>query len=103
MPPQRTPLRDINGNRLRNYELNPYERGQIISRHKHGHTVTDIADTLDYSRKTVFSIIVRDTKRCEGKSKARINRPQKYIIRDERAILRHIRLFLKYTYIKVLE
>jgi hypothetical protein len=103
MPPQRHPLGAISGNRLPNYELSPYERGKIIGGHILGFSPTAIAIGLNQPRGTVFSTIQADTLRCEGETKVRAGRPKEYTERDERALVRHVRLFPKHTYAEVIK
>ena len=54
MPPQRTPLCDIDGNRrYRGAELSPYQRGQIMGARKTGSSLKEIEDELGHSRGAV--------------------------------------------------
>jgi hypothetical protein len=69
MPPQRTPLRDTDGNRrFRGPELSPYQRGEIAGMRRASATVREIELELGHSRgavrKTLDIIEVRD----EGKT-----------------------------------
>jgi predicted transcriptional regulator len=65
MPPQQTPLCDIDGNqRYKGPELSLYQRGQIVGARKVGSSPKEIEDELGYSRRTVRrtleSIHIRD-------------------------------------------
>ena len=51
MPPQYTPLYNINGNRQgRGPDLGPYERGEIAGMHRCNKTPTEIEAELGHSR-----------------------------------------------------
>ena len=102
MPPQRLPLGVIPGNRLRNCELHPYTRGQITGPYILGFSPAAIVLGLNQPLGTVWSTIARDEARCLGETKARPGRLLEYTIRDERKIVRHVRLFPKYTYTQVI-
>jgi len=103
MPPQRTPLGLISGNRLKNFELSPYQRGQITGGNILGYSPAVIALGLNLPKQTVWNTIRLDELRVEGASQQRTGRPKGYTAPDERAILRHARLFPKHTYLEVIQ
>jgi len=103
MPPQRIPLGLISGNRLRNFELSLYSRGQVTSGYILGSSPAAIALGLNLSKSTVWDTIHVDSLRVEGHSRLRNGRPKEYSDRDECVILRHVRLFLKDMYAQVIE
>lgn len=99
MPPQRTPLRDIDGNRrYRGSELTPYQRGEIVGQRKAGMTPREIEVDLGLSRgvvrHTLESIQVRD----EGYTRPRSGTPMKYDSRSRRRMLLCLRNHPKMTY-----
>ena len=101
MPPQRTPLCDIDGNRrYRGPELSPYQRGQIVGAHKTGSSLKEIGDELGHSRgairRTLESIHIRD----EGHTLPRSGTPLKYTSRARRRMLQCLRSHPKMTYEK---
>ncbi|PMD56024.1 uncharacterized protein K444DRAFT_694496 [Hyaloscypha bicolor E] len=53
MPPLRTPLRSISGNRPKGSEISPYIRGQVIGEASEGTDPTSIAKDLKLTRSTV--------------------------------------------------
>jgi hypothetical protein len=79
MPPQQTPLCDIDSNRrYRGPELSPYQRGQIVGARKVGSSSKEIKDELGHSqravRKTLEFIYIRD----KGYTLPRSGTPLKY-------------------------
>jgi hypothetical protein len=79
MPPQRTPLCDIDGNRrYKGLKLSPYQRGQIISARKVGSSPKEIEDKLGHSqeavRRTLESIYIHN----KGYTLPRNGTPLKY-------------------------
>jgi hypothetical protein len=88
MPPQRTPLCDIDGNRrYKGPELPPYQRGQIVGARKVGSSPKEIKDELGHSReavrRTLESIYIRD----KGYTLPRSGTPLKYTSRARRRML----------------
>jgi transposase len=98
MPPQRTPLRTINTNRSRGKELSPYVRGKIVGMAEKGGSVSEIQARFQVSRQAVRGSISKDPQRPEGESALRSGRPRIYTIRDERMMLRNLRLYPKSTF-----
>jgi hypothetical protein len=99
MPPQRTPLRDIDGNRRgRGPELTLYQRGKIVGMSNNGALLAEIQVRYGVSRGAVGGSIAQDTTRLEGESLPRSGCPPTYTDRDERLMLRNLRLFPKSTF-----
>ena len=97
----RTPLGPHSGNSRRGPELTPYQRGKIIGAASLGRTPTQIAEVENWPISTIKSTIELDPERNDGQSKSRSGRPKLYNDRDERSILRQVRLFPKCTYADV--
>jgi hypothetical protein len=99
MPPQRTPLRAIDGNRKgRGPDLTPYLRGKIVGQANAGDSPAEIQALLGVSRGAVRGSIAQDHARPEGHSAPRSGCPPTYTDRDERIMLRHLRLHPKSTF-----
>jgi hypothetical protein len=98
MPPQRTALRAIDGNRPRGKDTSPYTRGKIVGMAENGASASKIQVQYGVSRKAVRGSIAQDSQRPEGKSLPRSGRPPTYTDRDERLMLRNLRLFPKSTF-----
>jgi transposase len=92
MPPQRTPLRAINSNRTRGKDLSPYVRGKIVSMAEQGASVSEIQAQFQVSRQAVRGSIAQDPQRLKGMLAPHSGRPSTYTIRDERMMLRNLRL-----------
>ena len=85
MPPQRTPLCDIDGNRrYRGAELSPYQRGQIMGARKTGSSLKEIKDELGYSREAVHRTLEAIHIRDKGHTLPRSSTPLKYTSRARR-------------------
>jgi transposase len=97
----RTPLGPRSGNIRRGPELTPYARGKIVGAAQSGKTHTQIAITQKWARSTVQSTLSLDLYRNEGESQPRSGRPKTYTEREERSILRQVRLHPKCTYADV--
>ena len=95
MPPQRTPLGPISGNRLLGEHLSPYWRGRIAGRAEEGANPALIARELKLEYSTVFRTIQKDLLRHEGKSLPKTHRKKSYTEHDERVLLRHVQLYPK--------
>lgn len=98
MPPQRTPLANIDGNqRQRGSELSPYQRGLVIGARNSGKSPKEIEDDFKLSwgavRRTLESIQLRK----DGESKPRTGAPLKYSSRARRILL-NLRSHPKMTY-----
>ena len=98
----RVPLGARDGNRLPNFELDRYKYGKIIGGFILGVSLAVIALGLGYNVNSVWSTIRADEHRVVGFSVARADRPKEYTDREERTLLRHVRLFLKHTYARVI-
>jgi DNA-binding CsgD family transcriptional regulator len=101
MPPIRTPLGSISGNRIHLCELKPYERGRIIGKAEEGATSAKIARDLKCSESAVKYTIRQEVLCNKGTSLVRASRTKSYNDREERNIVRHIRLNPKHTYKQV--
>jgi transposase len=102
MPPQRSVLGTISGNRAFNYQLSPYQRGRILGLTEGGIKSSNIQNLLDVSRGAVESTLKREHLRNEGNTQARSGRPREYTDTTERKILRHVRLHPKDTYTQLI-
>jgi Transposase len=102
MPPQRSVLSSISGNRAFNHQLSPYQRGKIIGLTHSGQKSTDIQGLLNVSRGAVRSTLKLDSLGLEGDTQLRSGRPKSYSEATERKILRHVRLHPKDTYTQVI-
>jgi hypothetical protein len=98
MPPQRTALGAIDGNRPRGKDTSPYTRGKIVGMAEDGASASKIQAQYGVSRKAVRGSIAQDSQRPEGKSLPCSGCPPTYTDRDERLMLRNLRLFLKSTF-----
>ena len=97
----RTPLGPRSGNERRGPELTPYQRGLIVGAAGSGAKPTQLARQYKVSRDTIKSTLRLDLERKDGESKPRSGRPKAYSDRDERKILRQVRLHPKCTYADV--
>ena len=102
MPPLRTPLGCISGNRFKGCEISPYLRGKIAGKASLGLTAYKIAKDLKLVTGTVRYTILQDELRDEGHSLPRKPRNLSYTEHDERVLLRHVRLNPKDTYKQVI-
>jgi transposase len=99
MPPIRTPLRSIDRNiQGRGPELSPYERGKIEGARIAGMSPREIELHLDRSRSAVRGTIALEISRSNGESLPRTGRPIIYTDRDNRTMLRNLRLHPKSTF-----
>jgi hypothetical protein len=96
MPPQRTPLRDVDGNRRgRGPELTPYQRGRIEGARIAGMSPREIELSIKHLRGTVRGILALETLRTNGSSIPRKGRPLLYSNRDRRIMLKNLRSYPK--------
>ena len=102
MPPQRTPLGVISGNRFKGCELSPYIRGQITGARLIGRSFSTIAKALKVDRSTVRYTTLQAPQRVDGQSIPRKPRQKSYTEHDVRSVLRYVRLHPKHTYAQVL-
>jgi len=103
MSTPRVPLGDISGNRRKNCELTPVQRGFIEGAVKFGASFSKVAETVDCSRSAVKHTIDLAPERPDGNTKKRPGRPKKWDIRLERRILRVVRTFPKWTYRQIID
>jgi hypothetical protein len=102
MPPQRTPLGSILGNRLLNGEMSPYQRGIAIGMSVMGGKLQQIEVALDISRAALRCTLTMAQLREEGFAQRRSGRPLKYTPAEERKPVRHVRLYPKDTYAQLI-
>jgi hypothetical protein len=98
MLPQRTPLRAINGNGVRGKDLTPYMRGKIVGIANGSTSPAEIQVRYRVSRGAIRGSIAQDITRPEGMSGQSTGCPPTYTERDERMMLRNLRLYPKSTY-----
>jgi transposase len=99
MPPQRTPLRNINGNQQkRGIELTPYQRGLVVGQSLAGKSVREIEVDLELSRGAVRRTLDSTQLRDEGHSLPRSGQKLKYDSRSCRRMLLCLRNHPKMTY-----
>jgi len=102
MPPLRTPLRNISGNRPSHSRLTPYMRGQVVGQAFKGAKSTEIAEDLKIAESTVRYTLQQDELRDDGHSLPRTPRNKSYTDAEERLCVRHVRLNPKDTYQQVI-
>jgi hypothetical protein len=98
MPPQRTVLGSIDPNRTRGKDLSPYLRGKLVGAANAGQLHTSIQAEYRVSRKALRGTIAQDYARPDSVSAKKPGCSSIYSIRDERMILRNLRLFPKSTF-----
>jgi len=103
MPPQRTPLGAISGNRKDGKHLSPYQRTLIAGKASEGADIAQISRDLFLLPASVRYTILQHDLRHEGHSLVRKPRKKSYTDADERVLLRHVRLHPKDTYKQVKE
>jgi hypothetical protein len=101
MPPQRTPMGVISGNRQKGKHLTPDMRGKIVGLSLFGSSPTEVAVGLNIEHSTVRYTLSTDSLRHEGSSQPKDPRRKSYSLAEERKLLRHIRLHPKDTYKQV--
>lgn len=99
----RTPLASISSNRRRNQELSPYQRGLLVGAASAGASAAKISKTTNLSISTVRYTLFTDSSRHNGASKSRPGRPKALSERDERHLLRVVRLQPKISYSDIVE
>ena len=97
----RASLTPKSGNRPRNTELTPYQRGMIVGAQALGHIPTEIGKTLNFTKSTVQSSIQKHSIRNDGVSKSRSGRPEGLSERDRRYIIKHARINPRITYAQI--
>jgi len=98
MPPQRTVLGSISGNRRKGQEISPYMRGQVTGQAFKGAKNAQIAKDLNLSDSTVRYTLQQDELRADGESLPQKPRGKSYTDAEERLLIRHVRLNPKDTY-----
>lgn len=99
MAPQRTPLGLLNNNpRYRGPELSPNKRGRATGMCAGGMSEVKVAVELEVSRRAVRNAKRLAALNTEGRSLPRSGRPRVYTDRDNRTMLRNLRLFPKNTF-----
>jgi hypothetical protein len=99
MPPQRTPLRDIDGNRRgRGIDLTPHQRGRIEGARVAGMPLREIELEENVSRGAVRGTLALEKLRTDGHSMPRPGCPKTYDERDTRMMLRNLRFYPKSTF-----
>ena len=101
MPPQRSVLSSVSGNRQFNCELTPYMRGKAIGLSLKGAKPTEIQDLLKISRGALQSTLTLDHLRDQGVSQLRTGQPKVYTEAEERLVVRHVQLNPKDSYAQV--
>ena len=94
----RRPLGPITPNIIRRKELTPYTRGFILGQLTAGVKQADVAKALNLSRATVRITLLRANIRINGELIKRSSKPKVIDDRNERIILRLVRINLKQTY-----
>ena len=99
---QRRPLGTCSVNiQSRGPELSTYLRGKIKAASEFGVKNCVISETYKIPSSTIESTLALDSLRINGESLPRSGRPKTYDLRDERHIIRHVRLYPKCTYADV--
>jgi hypothetical protein len=98
MPPQRTLMGEISGNRPDYAHLTPYMRGKITGMRIFGSNPTEIAIDLNQARSTVRYTLSHNYLRHEGSTLLKDPRRKSYSLAKERNLLQHVRLNPKDTY-----
>ncbi|KIM92521.1 hypothetical protein OIDMADRAFT_139515 [Oidiodendron maius Zn] len=103
MPPQRSVLGSISGNRSFNHQLSPYQRGAIIGLTAGGVKSRSIETFLNVSRGAVRSTQDFDYLRDDGHLQARSGRPKEYSEATVYKIIYYIRQYPKDSYADVIK
>jgi hypothetical protein len=99
---QRQPLGTCSVNiRSRGLGLNAYVRGKTKAASDFGVQNRDISRAYEIPESTIESTLLLDPLRVDGNSLPRSGRPKKYGLRDERHIVRQVRLYPKCAYADV--
>jgi hypothetical protein len=100
MPHAHTVLGETSGNRVRGKDLTPYERGLVIGAYRFGIKEAAIIREFKLSRGAVRSTIQNIISQPQGESQLRTGRPTEYNNRDERKMLRNLRLYPTLTFME---
>ena len=98
MPPQRTPMGVISGNRQKGKHLTPDMRGKIVGCRLFSNSPAEIAMGLNIGLATVRYTLSVDHLRHNGSTIPKDPRRKSYSLAKEQKLLRHIRLHPKDTY-----
>ena len=98
MPTPRRPLGLISGNITKKKELTPYERGLVLGAKITGRSEAEISEVFNIPDSTVRDTVTLAAQRKDGHSKPRSGRPKCLSDREERILIRHIRLNPKDEY-----
>ncbi|KAJ8064034.1 hypothetical protein OCU04_007875 [Sclerotinia nivalis] len=101
MSTPRIPLGSININEVAFKHLTLYMRGKIIGKAEEGARPTKIGRELGIPQSTISYTIKQDSLRNEGASLPKKTRKKSYTERDERILIRYIRLYPKAIYKEV--
>ena len=102
MPPSRTPLGAISGNRFKGCEISPYMRSKVVGKASEGRNSYQIARDLKLKRETVRYTIQQDELHNNGHSLPRKPRNKAYTDHKERLLVCHMQLNPKDTYKQVI-
>jgi len=94
----RRPLAEISGNRAPNCELSPYQRGKIERSRELGQSIRAIAKDTKFAASTVQTTLEINPQRNEAVTLQRSGRPKKYSTREQRRIVKFVRINPKSTY-----
>ena len=94
----RRPLGPITPNIIRRKELTPYTRGFILGQLTASVKQTNVAKALNLSRTIIRTTLLRANTRINDELVKKSSRPKVTDDRDERIILRLVRINLKQTY-----
>jgi hypothetical protein len=103
IPPERSILGSITGNRQFNCQLSPYECGRVTRLTESGIKPGDIQNLLNVLRGAVRSTLNLDYLHNAGQSQPRSGRPKSYSEATEQLIVRHVRLNLKDTFTELIQ
>ena len=84
----RTPLATISGNRPRNKELSPFQRGFLVGQATQGRSYGGIAKAAKLPKSTVQTAVSNASLQQNGESRPRSGRPRATTPADQRLIIR---------------
>ena len=97
----RASLAKISGNRPRNHELSPWQRGLIEGVTAVGASITEMGKALNFIKVTVQITLRRAAERSNGVFKLRFGRSGVLSDRDRRYLIRYARLNSRWIYVKL--
>jgi hypothetical protein len=98
MPPQRTPMGEISGNRPKGKHLTPYMRGKITGCRLFSSSPAEIAMGLNIGFPTVRYTLSVDYLCHEGSTQPKNPRRKSYFLDERRKLFRYVYLHPKNTY-----